>query len=227
MRTILVILLGVSMALAGTEYEKAVAESVERAIEQYPDADNEGTPLFVAIAKQVENLKSTAPDFFNNPKWPEMLAASEAARLGIKSAAPASSGLHGMILRRCIGRMGDSVSNTRDVQLERGAVYRVVEANPRGVILKDARGHKIRVKNDEVRLFKPAPERMNPDPPVSEEAVLLQQQNALLRAQINAQEEISDQLLRLRIQQAYPNNPEMWRYLEKNPRYIEHYLQGR
>jgi len=36
--------------------------------------------------------------------------------------------------------------------------------------------------------------------------------------------EVSNQLLQLRIQTAYPNNPAMWRWLNSNPRYIPTYL---
>lgn len=66
--------------------------------------------------------------------------------------------------------------------------------------------------------------------------VALEKQNALLRQQLAAQQatqpastatldDINDQLLWLRIQQAYPDNPKMWEYLRRNPRYISYYLR--
>lgn len=60
------------------------------------------------------------------------------------------------------------------------------------------------------------------------QAVIQQGQLAeAARRQTEAQETISYDLMRLRIQQAYPNNPARWGYLERNPRYISHYLQDR
>lgn len=37
-------------------------------------------------------------------------------------------------------------------------------------------------------------------------------------------DEVNAQLLQLRIETAYPNNPAMWRWLNRNPRYIDTYL---
>ncbi len=71
-----------------TEAQKivdAVAQSTARAIELFPDAENEGTELFEAIQDAVEDLRETNPDFFLNPRWPITLAAEKAAELGIPS----------------------------------------------------------------------------------------------------------------------------------------------
>ena len=63
----------------------AVAQSTARAIELFPDAENEGTELFEAIQDAVEDLRETNPDFFLNPRWPITHAAEMAAELGIPS----------------------------------------------------------------------------------------------------------------------------------------------
>lgn len=63
----------------------AVAESTARAIELFPDAENEGTELFEAIQDAVEDARETNPAFFLNPRWPITLAAEKAAELGIPS----------------------------------------------------------------------------------------------------------------------------------------------
>lgn len=61
-------------------------ESEARAIAAYPDANKEGTPLFKAIEADVERLKAVNPGFFNDPEWPETLAAKQAAKLNIPRA---------------------------------------------------------------------------------------------------------------------------------------------
>ncbi len=48
---------------------------------------------------------------------------------------------------------------------------------------------------------------------------------ALAQPRSEAQlDELINQMTQLRIQEAYPNNPAMWRYLNNNPRYIPYYL---
>lgn len=70
---------------AETEFQNRLATATQEAITLFPDANKEGTELFDAIADEVEDLKESNPGFFENPRWPVILAAEKAALLGIPS----------------------------------------------------------------------------------------------------------------------------------------------
>ncbi len=75
----------VAETTAAQKIVNEIALHTARAIELFPDAENEGTPLFEAIQDAVEDLRESDPDFFLNPRWPITLAAEKAAELGIPS----------------------------------------------------------------------------------------------------------------------------------------------
>ncbi len=68
-----------------TSRDRAVQAATAEATTLFPDAAVEGTELFEEIADAVEDLRETNPAFFDNPRWPVILAAEKAAILGIPS----------------------------------------------------------------------------------------------------------------------------------------------
>jgi len=68
-----------------TSFERSVQAATAEATSLFPDAAVEGTELFEEIADAVEDLRETNPAFFDNPRWPVILAAEKAAILGIPS----------------------------------------------------------------------------------------------------------------------------------------------
>lgn len=83
------LMLSHSTGVAETPEQQAAAfaaresKSKQAAVALYPDAARKDTPLFKAIAAEVERLETANPAFFNDPDWPMMLAAKFAAQLGI------------------------------------------------------------------------------------------------------------------------------------------------
>lgn len=71
---------------AQTAYDAAVSSSKGRAYELFPDAEKPGTPLAQACEADIKRLWDVNPSFFNDPEWPETLAAKHAARLKIAPA---------------------------------------------------------------------------------------------------------------------------------------------
>lgn len=71
-----------------TELQTLVNASMEVAIAAYPDIAKEGTPLYEAGQREIARLQKVNPTAFNDPEWPETVAAKVALKLGIAKVAP-------------------------------------------------------------------------------------------------------------------------------------------
>lgn len=64
-------------------HQQAVNASTEIVKEMFPEAVEKGSELFEAIADRIELTWARNPAFFQQEDWPELLAAAEAAKLGV------------------------------------------------------------------------------------------------------------------------------------------------
>jgi hypothetical protein len=68
---------------ARAQVQTAERESETRAVGMFPDVAQEGSELYTAVQLDIQRLERTNPQFFDDPEWPETLAAKNAAKLGI------------------------------------------------------------------------------------------------------------------------------------------------
>lgn len=68
---------------AVNKYLAAETEATNAMIGLFPDANKEGTPLFVALQEEAAKLRQDDPAFFHRPNWPKTLIFETAAALGI------------------------------------------------------------------------------------------------------------------------------------------------
>jgi hypothetical protein len=69
--------------LASQRYADAETLAINRASDLYPDARTAGSKLNEAMQAKATSLQTEDPRFFENPKWPLLLAVETATELGI------------------------------------------------------------------------------------------------------------------------------------------------
>ena len=83
-KTILFLILALCVcARADKAFDDALAKSEASAIETYPDAGKDGSPLWKAIGAEIDRLEKIKSPILDDPDYPVMLAAKCAAKLGI------------------------------------------------------------------------------------------------------------------------------------------------